>query len=259
MRNALIVFRKELGEIAQQRGLVVGILMPVILFTVLPLLAITGVGGNEGGLRGIGRLGVPAVEGLDNREGVQALVGMQVSTLFLLMPSLLTSIIAAYTIIGEKTARTLEPLLATPIRTWELLIGKGLVAVVPGIVLTWLTGVVFLLGLHRFAITEKVFLAVASPGWMITFLVWTPLLGIVAVSALIMISSRVNDPRTAQQLSSAIVLPFLVLFLGQASGWLTLGVGVALTIAGILALIAASAVWGATRVFQRDVILTRWK
>jgi ABC-2 type transport system permease protein len=259
MRNALIILGKEVGEIMQQRGLVLGILMPVVLFTALPLFAISSIGGNDGGLRGIGRLGVPAVGGLDNREAIQALVGMQVSTLFLLMPSLLTSIIAAYTIIGEKTSRTLEPLLATPIRTWELLIGKGLVAVIPGILLTWLTGGVFLIGLHRVAVTEKVFLAVASPGWFVTFLVWTPLLCVVAVSALIMISSRVNDPRTAQQISSAIVLPFLILFLGQASGWLTLGIGAAAAIAVILAVVAAAAIWGATRVFQREAILTRWK
>jgi len=257
--RAWIVVCKEFLELIQQRGLVLGVAMPVVIFTVIPLTTIAGAGAGTGGPSGIGRLGIAAVGGLDQREAVQALVGMQISILFVLMPTLLTSIIAAYTIIGEKTARTLEPLLATPIRTWELLIGKGLVALIPGIGFTWFAGLVFLVGLRRVAISRAVYDVIASPGWMITFIVWTPLLAIVAVAALIIISSRVNDPRTAQQLSTAIVLPFLVLFLGQAAGWLTLGVPVAVAVAIDLAIMALLCIWGALRLFQREVILTRWK
>ena len=39
--------------------------------------------------------------------------------------------LAAHAIVGEKQARTLEPLLATPITTTELLVAKVLGALVP--------------------------------------------------------------------------------------------------------------------------------
>src|ERR1700674_1372700 len=133
MRNILIVLQKEAQEITQQRGLVAGILAPALILTVVPLVSVLGAGVTTGG-SGIAianPFGIGALAGLSGQEASQAFIGMQVSVLFLLMPSLLTSIIAAHSIIGEKTSRTLEPLLATPVRTRDLLIGKGLASVIP--------------------------------------------------------------------------------------------------------------------------------
>lgn len=260
MEKVWIVLRKEFQELSQQRSLVMGVVAPAVVFTIVPLSTVAGVVSARGGRpAGIGNLGIASLAGLTSPEAVQALVGMQVAVLFMIMPTLLTSIISAYSIIGEKTSRTLEPLLATPIRTWELLLGKGLVAVIPGVGLTWAAGAVYILGLHRVALSDRVFSTIVSPGWLVSFVVWTPLLSIVAVFALIIVSSRVNDARTAQQVSSAIVLPFLVFFLGQAAGWLTLGVTVALVVVVVLLILAALLLWAATRLFQREVILTRWK
>ncbi len=261
MRNVLIVLHKEFLEITQLRGLVAGILAPAIILTVVPLASVAGAAVSKGDASsGLGSSsGIASLSGLTAAEASQAFVGMEVSVLFLLMPSLLTSIIAAYAIIGEKTGRTLEPLLATPIRTWELLVGKGLASVLPGVALTWLSGSIFLYGLARTAVSERVFSLIASPGWYITFFIWTPLIAVVAIGTIIMLSSRVNDPRAAQQLASAVVLPFLVIFLGQASGWIVLGVGIALFVAAVLLVLALGCTLGAVIMFRRDVILTRWK
>ncbi len=51
---------------------------------------------------------------------------------FLLMPAYIPLSIATFSIIGEKQARTLERVLATPIRTGELLAGKAIAALVLG-------------------------------------------------------------------------------------------------------------------------------
>ena len=80
----------------------------------------------------------------------------------------------------------------------------------------------------------------------------------IAIAAMVAISARVNDPRTAQQLSAWVVLPFLLFFFGQVTGLIVLGPLVALATALVLALIGAAAVWAATRLFQREVILTKW-
>jgi hypothetical protein len=54
------------------------------------------------------------------------------------------------------------------------------------------------------------------------------------------------------------VLPFLLFFFGQVTGLIVLGPLAALGAALALGLIAAAAVWAATRLFQREVILTKW-
>ena len=260
MTKIWVVLTREFQEIIQQRALVMGILMPVIIFIAIPLIAMTGVAvGRAANPSGIGPPTGGLLAGMSQREVAQALVGQQISVLYLILPTLLTSIIAAYSIIGEKTARTLEPLLATPIETVELLAGKALAALIPGILLTWLAGLIFYRGLLRVAISQKVVDAVAAVGWQITLVVWTPLLAVIAVAALTIVSSRVSDPRTAQQLSTAVVLPFLVIFLGQAAGWLTLGIQFAFEIAAILLVLAIGSVYAATQLLQREAILTRWK
>jgi ABC-2 type transport system permease protein len=69
----------------------------------------------------------------------------------------------------------------------------------------------------------------------------------------------VNDPRTAQQISAVLVVPVLGLIFGQLAGVVVLGPALALGIGVILAFVAAGALWVATRLFQREVILTRWR
>jgi len=75
----------------------------------------------------------------------------------------------------------------------------------------------------------------------------------------VVLSSRVNDPRTAQQISAVLVVPVLGLLFGQLAGVILLGPAVALGIAAVLAVIAAGALWFAARLSQRGVILTRWR
>src|SRR3970282_1605942 len=56
--------------------------------------------------------------------------------LFMMMPLIIPVAIAAYSIVGEKTTRSLEPLLATPITTEELPPANSLAAAIPAIVAT---------------------------------------------------------------------------------------------------------------------------
>ena len=55
-----------------------------------------------------------------------------------------------------------------------------------------------------------------------------------------------------------VALPVMALVLGQFTGLLVLSPVFALATALVLALIAAAATWIATRLFQREAILTRW-
>src|SRR5919201_2057389 len=76
--------------------------------------------------------------GLDDRQTLEVLLLGQFLILLLLAPISAPLTIASYSIVGEKQLRTLEPLLASPIRTWELLLAKAVAATVPGVVGGWL-------------------------------------------------------------------------------------------------------------------------
>ena len=76
------------------------------------------------------------------------------------------STIAAYSIIGEKNSHTLEPLLATPVRRWQLLAGKMLSALLPAVLVTWVSGGLFIAELAIFT-DANVVSHVVTAGWLI--------------------------------------------------------------------------------------------
>ena len=264
MNKIGILLHKEWLEFKQQRMLILGIVALPLLLTIIPLVSLFAIGfapsqGDTDEFTGELMKANPALAGMSEQEAGQTIMGQAFSSMYLLMPMILPSIIASYSIVGEKTNRTLEPLLATPIKTWELLAGKILASLIPTMVLTWLFSAIFIGGVAIAAVSDRVFAAIVSPGWLTVILLCTPMLAVIAIAAMVAISSRVNDPRTAQQYSAWIVVPFLAVFFGQLTGLLILSPLIALVASMMFAVIAGFAVGGATLLFQREAILTRWK
>jgi hypothetical protein len=99
---------------------------------------------------------------------------------------------------------------------------------------------------------------IPNPYWLMVIGVIAPLACIMSVEANIIVSSKVNDIRAAQQLGGLIVLPlvFLVIFAStsaQLSTIITLVVIAALAVADIALFYLSKAT------FQREEILTKWK
>jgi ABC-2 type transport system permease protein len=82
---------------------------------------------------------------------------------------------------------------------------------------------------------------------------------LLSVNFSIMVSSRVNDPRVAEQLSAVVILPLLALFFGQISGLVILNSNLILGMAGFLVVLDVILIYLAIRLFERENILTRWK
>jgi len=259
VKKALVVLQKEWLELRLQRGLLVATLVLPPVITAFAVAGFFAVGKLTATTIGSAAPLPPDFASLSQFELGQAIVGRQFSTLFLLLPIFIPSVLASYAIVGEKRERTLEPVLATPIRTWELLLGKMLAALIPALAITILSASVFVIGIVAFAVSDRVREIIVTPGWVLAVLVDTPLLALIGVALIVVLSSRVNDPRTAQQISAVLVVPVLGLVFGQLAGVVVLGPGLALGIGVILALIAAVALWAATLLFQREVILTRWR
>jgi ABC-2 type transport system permease protein len=177
---------------------------------------------------------------------------------FLIAPVALPIYIAAYSVIGEKQARSLEPLLATPVRTWELLLGKAVAAVVPPVVAGWVSYVLFVIG-ARFLVSDVVMRAILSPMWVLSIAFLGPLFGVLSVLVGIIASSRMNDPRAAQQWSALFLVPLVGA--GMALMFGVIAASVWTFVVGALLVAAADAVvlHIAVRLFDRETILTRWK
>ena len=259
MKKALIVLEKEWLELRLQRALLLATIFLPVVITALAIVVFFAAGRFSGNVNTTGVPLPPELASLSPLELAQAIVGRQFSVLLLLLPVFVPTVLASYAIVGEKRERTLEPVLATPVETWELLLGKALAALIPALAITVAAAAVFVTGILAFAVSDRVREVVVTSGWIIAVLVDTPLLALIGVALIVVLSSRVNDPRTAQQISAVLIVPVLLLLFGQLAGVIVLGPALALGIGVLLAIVAAVALWIATRLFQREVILTRWR
>jgi ABC-2 type transport system permease protein len=167
--------------------------------------------------------------------------------------------VAAHSVIGEKQARTLEPLLATPVTTFELLSAKVLGAALPGV---GLMGACFTIYVGAVAIFAErgVWLMMLTPRSLALVFIMGPLAALLGLQLAVCASSRVNDPRSAQQLGALIiVLPIVALQIAQFIGGVVLTAGMILAIALLLCAGNAVLMSIAIRLFDRESILTRWK
>src|SRR6266487_6041042 len=152
---------------------------------------------------------------LSHTDSIRAALLNPFLILFEMLPIVVPLTIASYSIIGEKQTRSLETLLATPIRTWELLVGKALAAAIPGVAATWYSFAVFVFA-AKFAVSALIYHnLILSPTWLITITLMTPIFTMFAVALGIIISSRVKDPQSAQQVGSIVVLPLVGIMVGQ--------------------------------------------
>jgi ABC-2 type transport system permease protein len=82
---------------------------------------------------------------------------------------------------------------------------------------------------------------------------------LVALQIAVLVSSRVNDPRTAQQFGALLILPITAVFVMQFNGVIRLTVPVILTVLAALFVVWVLLVLLGVALFEREAILTRWK
>lgn len=260
MSKTWLVLHKEWLELSKERTLLLGTILPPLFLSLLPVLVIYGLGQfPDSETRELGAvLADPDLAGMNDNELSQTILGRQFGLFLLIAPMIVPTVIASYSIVGEKTRRTLEPLLATPIRVWDLLLGKALAALIPAMIVTLAGGLLFTIGVTLVAVSPAVVGKIITPAWVLLLTLCSPPIALLMIAMCVAISSRSSDPRTAQQFAGMAVLPLMGLFFAQLTGLLVLSPIFALGAALVLALLALGAMWLATQIFQRETILTRW-
>jgi ABC-2 type transport system permease protein len=255
---------KELLDLARNRMA----LMPVVLIAVLTLAMAFGIAiaipavtgdalGNDDDLVKLSAVLGP-YENLSPSGRVQLFLFQQFLLLFAMIPITGAMALAAHAVIGEKQARTLEPLLAAPITTFELLVAKVLGALLPTLAISLIGLALYVLGVSLFA-EPGVLRAMASVRTALLVALVGPAAALVSLQAAIVISSRVNDPRTAQQFGVLILIPLSGLVVAQFTGTVWVSAGalalIGLGLLGVWILLTLVSV----AVFEREAILTRWR
>jgi ABC-type Na+ efflux pump permease subunit len=191
---------------------------------------------------------VAAGSKLTSRVGISLLY-------LLLIPAIVPSTLSAYSVIGEREQGTLEPILITPIRREEFLVGKALAVIIPTLVVAYTIFGIFLAVAALFAhsgIRSAIFAGSHIP----VQLVFTPLLAGWSIWVGIAISARSSDVRVAQQLSVFANLPMLAFVALMTFNVITPSTGLALLLAAALLAVDALGWRAVAAMFDRERLIT---
>jgi hypothetical protein len=152
-RRVRAIFHKELREYRHNGNIVYAMVILPVVFLIQPLIQI---------------FTLPSSASVTLHHE-HSLVYM------LAIPALVPAALASYAVVGERLQGTLEPVLATPIRREELLLGKALAAFVPALAVSYAVYALFIAVVELFA-HPGVASALIRPPDLLAQLLFTPLL-----------------------------------------------------------------------------------
>jgi ABC-2 type transport system permease protein len=171
------------------------------------------------------------------------------------IPAIGPSIMAAYAIVGERVQGTLEPLLTTAVSSTEVVLAKGLAALVPSLGISYGMYALFVIATELFA-QPAVASAVLPWPYVLAQLVFTPLIAVLAIWTGFGISTRVADVRVSQQLGALSALPVLLVAYFISFDLIHMTLGLALAIAALLLVLDAVGWRLVVAAFDRERLIT---
>ncbi len=270
MSAAQLVAIRELRETLRDPNLVLPlVLMPCMVGLLAGVSAFTSFGSGPNAVgtavtnAALDQLPQAAVQRLSNLPSadrdatIETLIKAFSIPLFWVIPVALTPAVAADSFVGERERSSLEPLLATPIGTGELLLGKLAASVIPAALGTWL-GVLVFWGLTLLSHSPFYPRVLLTDGdWLFSLVVVTPLVALFTAAVAAVLSTRVSGYRVAYQLNGLIVLPVILVVI-PATAFLFLFTPAALVyIATAFALSDLAIVAWANHLFDREHLLSR--
>jgi ABC-2 type transport system permease protein len=259
----IILIRKEWAELYRNTMLLGTVVFMPLLFAVIPIIMLWSMGDFTGEamgdvMGGASQQFTALCQGLSTGNCSMAIFLAQFNTMFMFIPVILPATILPYAIVGEKNQRSLEPLLATPISTLDLLLAKALAAIIPATLATWLSFLIYMIASWFLLASKAVFGIIFQPYWLFAIFVIGPLLALLTADLALMVSARSSEPRAAQQVAGLVVLPLVLLLMGQMSGVLLITPAFTLLLGLLIIILDIILTYMAIKVFDREAILTRW-
>jgi ABC-type Na+ efflux pump permease subunit len=138
--------------------------------------------------------------------------------LFMVIPVMVSSIITANAVVGEKERKTLETLLYTPITNREFIAAKLLGSFLPGFIVTLIAFLLYFFTVNAISLHYAGLFILRSPVWIPGMLLMAPGLSLLGLTVTLMVSLRAKSYMEAQQIAGLIVLPLVLLVILQISG-----------------------------------------
>jgi ABC-type Na+ efflux pump permease subunit len=257
------VLDKDMKAVRRSKAVVLPMLLvPALIMVVLPLslgiAARNRVAGDLGGLPESipDTIAAPLVSLPEDERLLVLILGYLLAPLFLVVPLMVSAVLAADAFAGEKERRTLEALLHLPISDRDLFIAKLAGAFLPAVAVSWIGFLAFAVVANGVGWSVMHRLFIPTRLWAVVILWVAPAVATLGLGVMVRVSARAKTTQEANQLGGAVILPLIFLAVGQSTGLLLVDLPVAIALgAGIWALALWLVARGA-RKFTRDTLAT---
>lgn len=245
MQRALI-FKDIRGITSNKRLFSVLLIVPLVLALMLPtifVLTVTFVPEESSDFQEL--LNLLPDELLSGDPGaaiIRLILNNIMPVFFLLIPIMASSVMAASSFVGEKEKRTLETLLYTPLSLVKIFRAKILASLLLSMAVTFLsfTAMVVVLELELM-LTMGIFV-MPDVSWIVLMLLVCPAVSLIAITLIVRGSAKARTIEESQQRSVFLILPVIMLMVGQFAGlflinpWVLLAMGIALAVISLFTL-----------------------
>lgn len=177
--------------------------------------------------------------------------------MYLIVPMMVSSVIAADSFVGERERKTLEALLYTPLSDNDLLLAKTLTAWLAAMAVSVVSFALYSVAVNAVGYQVVGRLFFPNGLWLALVLWVVPAVAGMGLAATVLISSRVNTFQEAYQAGGIIVVPIIGLVLGQLAGVIFLSFTFAIALGALIWLLDALMLWYGRRNFRREDLLAR--
>ncbi|MFO7547012.1 MAG: ABC transporter permease subunit [Trueperaceae bacterium] len=260
------IARRDLLLVRQSKAVTIPlVVVPLILVVLIPVgVTLLARFGGEAAMASadvdqlLTRMPQPLMERLAPLEPAQQLVvlvlGYLFAPLFLVLPLMVSSVIAADTFAGEKERKTLEALLYTPTSDRELFLAKLAAAFVPAVAVAWIGLVAYSAVVDVAAYPLLGRLLLPDTLWLVMGIVVAPAVALLGLAVTVIVSARAESFQEAYQLGGVVVLPLVAMVAAQAAGLVYLSAWAALLGGLVLIAIDAGLITLGMRAFRRDAM-----
>jgi len=189
-----------------------------------------------------------------NEQLLTLVLGYLLAPLFLIVPLMVSAVLAADAFAGEKERHTMETLLHLPIGDRDLFIAKFLTGFIPAVAVSWIGFTAFAIVANGVSWGVVDGLIVPNGLWLVVIFWVAPAVATLGLGIMVRVSARSRTTQEANQLGGAVILPLIFLAVGQATGLLLVDLGVALAIGAGVWVVGLLLVWRGAVKFTRDRI-----
>ncbi len=242
-RQLALIKKDVRGVTANKRVLTAMLLVPIMLTVVLPSIFVFGAVLEPETISDFQVLldMLPTTGEVNEQQLILGLLLNKIMPAFFLMiPIMVSSVMAASSFVGEKEKHTLETLLYSPLSLKQLFQAKILAGLFVGMAASWLSFAVMILVVEGevMLLTGGGILPDAS--WLVVMLLIAPAISLAGIAITVRSSARAQTIEESQQRAVFLVFPVIALVVGQFGGillinsWILLGLGVVLVIIDVL-------------------------